>query len=134
MKAMVSTRLTAQASLMLQRRGIALEWDEDTLRLPSIEMDDARDSTLKLAFKQIPQAGDKWLRVVYRGELNMKTTYDHEANALYVQFSNKAVERTEELRPGINLDFDRPGHIIGIEMLDAKKQLSEAALKSLEAA
>ena len=64
----------------------------------------------------------------------MKTTYDHEANALYVQFSNEAVERTEELRPGINLDFDKRGHIIGIEMLDAKKLLSEAALKSLEAA
>ena len=68
MKAMVSTRLTTHARLMLQRRAIALEWVEDTLRLPSIEMDDARDSTLKLAFRQIPQAGDKWLKVVYRVE------------------------------------------------------------------
>jgi hypothetical protein len=55
---------------MLQRRAIALDWVEDTLRHPSIEMDDIRDSTLKLAFKQIPQAGDKWLRVVYRMENN----------------------------------------------------------------
>lgn len=68
--ALVSTRLTSHARLMLRRRAIALEWVEDTLRLPSIEMDDARDSTLKLAFRQIPQAGDKWLRVVYRMENN----------------------------------------------------------------
>ncbi len=64
----------------------------------------------------------------------MKTTYDHDANALYVQFSSEAIERTEELRPGIILDFDKRGHIVGIEMLDAKKQLSEAALQSLAAA
>ena len=64
----------------------------------------------------------------------MKTTYDNEANALYVKFSDDKIERTEELRPGIILDFDSRGHIVGIEMLDAKKQLSEAALKSLEAA
>ena len=70
MKAVVSMRLTAHASLMLHRRAIAREWVEDTLRLPSIEMDDTRDSSLKLAFRQIPQAGDKWLRVVYRMENN----------------------------------------------------------------
>jgi uncharacterized protein YuzE len=64
----------------------------------------------------------------------MKTTYDHVANALYVQFSSEDVERTEELRPGINIDFDGRGHIVGIEMLDAKQQLSESALKSLAAA
>jgi uncharacterized protein YuzE len=64
----------------------------------------------------------------------MKTTYDHEANALYVQFSDEKIDRTEELRPGIILDFDNRGHIVGIEMLDAKQQLSESALKSLAAA
>lgn len=64
----------------------------------------------------------------------MKTTYDHEANALYVKFSEEKIERTEELRPGLILDFDGRGHIIGIEMLDAKTQLSAAALESLAAA
>jgi uncharacterized protein YuzE len=64
----------------------------------------------------------------------MKTKYDPEANALYVKFSDDKVERTEELRPGIILDFDSRGHIVGIEMLDAKQKLSESALKSLAAA
>jgi uncharacterized protein YuzE len=64
----------------------------------------------------------------------MKTKYDPEANALYVKFSDDKIERTEELRPGIILDFDSRGHIVGIEMLDAKQKLSESALKSLAAA
>lgn len=64
----------------------------------------------------------------------MKTEYDPEANALYVKFSDDKVDRTEELRPGIIIDFDSRGHIVGIEMLDAKASLSESALKSLAAA
>lgn len=64
----------------------------------------------------------------------MKTEYDPEANALYVRFSDDRVERTEELRPGIMLDFDSKGRIVGIEMLDAKASLSESALQSLAAA
>lgn len=64
----------------------------------------------------------------------MKTEYDPEANALYVKFSDDKIERTEELRPGIILDFDSRGHIVGIEMLDAKQKLSASALKSLAAA
>ncbi len=64
----------------------------------------------------------------------MKTKYDPEANALYVKFSDDKIVRTEELRPGIILDFDSRGHVVGIEMLDAKQQLSKSALKSLAAA
>ncbi len=64
----------------------------------------------------------------------MKTTYDKEANALYVYFSDEKIVSTEELRPGIILDFDAHGRIVGMEMLDAKTQLSAAALKSLAAA
>lgn len=64
----------------------------------------------------------------------MKTEYDPEANALYVRFSEDKVDRTEELRPGVIVDFDSRGHIVGIEMLDAKRLLSESALKSLAAA
>ena len=64
----------------------------------------------------------------------MNTKYDPDANALYVKFSDDKIERTEELKPGIILDFDSRGYVVGIEMLDAKQQLSESALKSLAAA
>ncbi len=66
MNAVKAVRLTAHAVLMMRRRGIALEWIEDTLRSPASVREDVRDQTLNLAFRQIPQAEDKWLRVVYR--------------------------------------------------------------------
>ena len=61
-----ATRLTTHAADMLRRRGLALEWVEDTLRSPTVVRADESDPTLTLAFRQIQQAGDKWLRVVYR--------------------------------------------------------------------
>jgi hypothetical protein len=60
------TRLTAHAQLMLDRRELKKDWIEDTLRAATIVREDERDPTLNLAFRQIPEAGDKWLRVVYR--------------------------------------------------------------------
>jgi transposase len=68
MNAVTETRFTVHASQMLQRRSIKVEWVEDTLRMPTSERADQRDSTLKLAFRQISEAGNKWLRVVYRIE------------------------------------------------------------------
>lgn len=64
----------------------------------------------------------------------MRTEYDPEANAIYVRFSDEQVDHTEEIKPGIIMDYDARGRVIGIEMLDAKTILSEAALKSLAAA
>ena len=66
MKAATSIRLTVHASQMLNRRELALEWIKDTLRDPTVVRVDERDPTLSLAFRQIKQAEDKWLRVVYR--------------------------------------------------------------------
>jgi uncharacterized protein YuzE len=64
----------------------------------------------------------------------MKTTYDKEANALYVRFSDGKIVETEELRPGLMVDFDKDGRIVAIEMLDARTQLPPDALASLVAA
>lgn len=68
MKRAVTTRLTAHAQLMMDRRRIELEWVEDTLRAPETERRDESDKSLSLAFRRIPDAGGKWLRVVYRQE------------------------------------------------------------------
>jgi Domain of unknown function (DUF4258) len=53
---------------MLQRRSIRFDWVQDVLVDPSSERLDERDPALTLAFRQIPEAEDKWLRVVYRIE------------------------------------------------------------------
>jgi uncharacterized protein YuzE len=54
----------------------------------------------------------------------MKTTYDAEANALYVRFSETPVVESEEVSNGVVLDFDAEGRIVAIELLDASKHLA----------
>ena len=38
----------------------------------------------------------------------MKTRYDPEVDALYVRFAEAKIVESEEVRPGVVLDFDAP--------------------------
>jgi len=49
--------------------------------------------------------------------------YDPEADAAYIRFSSGKVEESEEVSPGIVLDYDQDGHIVGMEVLHARRQL-----------
>ena len=64
----------------------------------------------------------------------MKLDYDEKADALYVRFSDQRVAESEEARPGLILDFDGAGHIVAIELLNARAQLDPAALANIQAA
>ncbi len=57
----------------------------------------------------------------------MKTTYDADADALYVRFAEVPVIESEEVSDGVVLDFDAEGRIVAIELLDASKHLSAGA-------
>jgi uncharacterized protein YuzE len=54
--------------------------------------------------------------------------YDPEANAAYIRFSPERVEESEEVAPGIVLDYDGKGRIAGMEVLDARGLLSPELL------
>ena len=64
----------------------------------------------------------------------MRATYDSEANALFVRLSEGTIVESEELRPGLIVDFDKDGRIIGFEMLDARMQLPADALATVAVA
>ncbi|MFO7598314.1 MAG: DUF2283 domain-containing protein [Candidatus Desulfacyla sp.] len=53
----------------------------------------------------------------------MKITYDAQADVLRILFSNAAIEESDEEKPGIILDFDKIGNIVGMEILDASKRM-----------
>ncbi len=53
----------------------------------------------------------------------MKITYDTEVDVLRIFFSNAAIEESDEERPGIILDFDKSGNMVGMEILDASKRM-----------
>jgi uncharacterized protein YuzE len=53
----------------------------------------------------------------------MKITYDAGVDVLRILFSNSAIEESDEERPGVVLDFDKAGNIVGMEILDASKRM-----------
>lgn len=52
----------------------------------------------------------------------MKIEYDQEVDALYIRVQEKFVATTKEIADGVNLDFDKDGKFIGLEILDATER------------
>lgn len=48
----------------------------------------------------------------------MKIEYDQQADAMYIHLRSGTVTESDEVRPGVVLDFDADGKVLGIEMLD----------------
>lgn len=61
----------------------------------------------------------------------MKIHYDQSQDALYLRFSENPYFQSEEVREGIILDYSESGEIIGIEILEVSKNLSQEFLSSL---
>jgi uncharacterized protein YuzE len=57
----------------------------------------------------------------------IRTSYDPEADAMYVRFGPDCVKsaETEELASGIMLDFDESGEVIGIEILYVSRRAAK---------
>ena len=49
----------------------------------------------------------------------MKITYDPEVDVLRILFSNAPVEESDEDKPGMIIDYNKDGNVIGLEILDA---------------
>jgi len=48
----------------------------------------------------------------------MKIEFDPKADAMYIRLLAGEVTESDEVRPGVVLDFDVNGCVLGIEMLD----------------
>lgn len=60
----------------------------------------------------------------------MKLTYGPEIDVLRVLFSNAPIEESDEDKPGVILDYDKDGNVVGLEILDASKRMDDP--RSLE--
>jgi uncharacterized protein YuzE len=54
----------------------------------------------------------------------LRITYDPEVDVLRILLSNAAIEESDEDKPGVILDYDKDGNIVGLEILDASKRVS----------
>ena len=52
----------------------------------------------------------------------MKVTYDPDVDVLSILLHNGPVDESDESKPGIILDYDKAGNVIGLEILSASQR------------
>lgn len=55
----------------------------------------------------------------------MKVIYDPETDALRILFSAAAIQESDEDKPGVILDYDKIGNLIGMEILNASQRVEK---------
>jgi uncharacterized protein YuzE len=53
----------------------------------------------------------------------MKVVYDSEVDVLSVLLSDAPVAESDQDKPGIILDYDGEGNVVGLEILNASKRM-----------
>jgi len=53
----------------------------------------------------------------------MRATYDPEVDVVKITLSDAPIEESDEDKPGIILDYDKDGNVVGIEILDASTRV-----------
>ena len=53
----------------------------------------------------------------------VKVTYDSELDVLCVLFSDARIEESDEDKPGVILDYDAAGNVVGLEILNASQRV-----------
>ncbi len=55
----------------------------------------------------------------------MVIRYDKAIDAIYIKFSDDKVAESDEEKPGIILDYDEAGNVVGIEVLNASSKMKQ---------
>ena len=58
----------------------------------------------------------------------MRTIYDPDTDALYLRMTDGKVLESEEVSPGVILDFDSEGRVIAVEVSNASKTLAAGSV------
>ncbi len=62
----------------------------------------------------------------------MKVHFDEKTDAVYLRLNDVQVIDSEEVSPGVILDFDKHNQVVGIELLHMKKRVPLSELKQLQ--
>lgn len=61
--------------------------------------------------------GEHILRLQYERKI-MKLHVDKESDALYLRIDDSAIVESEEVSPGVVLDYNEANEVVGVEMLN----------------
>ena len=62
----------------------------------------------------------------------MRLKVDVKNDALYFRLDESVIVESEEIKPGVIVDYAANGDVVGIEMLQISKRVSVEKLKSLQ--
>lgn len=62
----------------------------------------------------------------------MKIHFDEKADAVYLRLDDSKIIESEEVKPGIILDFNEHDQVVGIELLHAKERVPISNPKQLQ--
>ena len=62
----------------------------------------------------------------------MKLKVDRENDALYFRLDESSIVESEEVQPGVILDFNADGHVVGIEILKLSARTAAEQLRVLQ--
>ena len=62
----------------------------------------------------------------------MTLHFDEKADAIYLRLDDSRIVESEEISPGIVLDFNEHNQVVGIEILKVKDRVPLANLKQLQ--
>ena len=55
----------------------------------------------------------------------MKITYDQETDTITIRLKDIPISESDELQEGVVADFDNEGNIIGLEIFEASKRVTQ---------
>ena len=62
----------------------------------------------------------------------MKITLDKETDTLYFRFDETKIVESEEVRPGVILDFDDKDSVVGVEFLNISSRATKEELSNMQ--
>ena len=62
----------------------------------------------------------------------MRLRVDEKADALYLRLDDSAIVESEEVSPGVVLDYNESNEVVGVEMLHLSKRSASLNLSTLE--
>jgi uncharacterized protein YuzE len=61
----------------------------------------------------------------------MRIVVDKNSDALYFRLDENRIVDSEEIRPGVIVDYDAEDRVVGVEFLDISTRLSQEELNSV---
>src|SRR2546423_15475372 len=103
---------------VLKEREIETTWVVRVLVAPERTQGDRSDPELMHALDRIAERDD--------------IRYDEKVDALYLRLDDTKVVESEEVQPGIVVDFNAKKQVVGIEVLELKRRVPKGDLEQLK--